>query len=625
MKRNKFTITLAILLAATMILSSCAPALHNPREHESGAIFKRNPSMLDFSQVDFDPWDISAGGMSQPLESKPWTILIYMNGSDLESKTGEATADIAEMLGSGVEIDKVNVIILTGGTKQWQRREIPSENLALWEVDSGNLVKLADLPKKSMGAAGTLSSFVQYGHEYFPAKRTGLILWDHGGGSIAGFGHDEHFDDELSLLELNYALKRSIKPTNQLEFIGFDACLMATVEVGVVVSDYAKYLVASQDLEPAEGWDYTFLRELSLRPNINGRAIGQYICDYYMNFFSEDDEHDHYLTLSVTETRKLQAVMETLGAFGAQSKSRISQDQEFAKLSEKRRTTKTFGGSSYRDSNSDMVDILDVCEEFRSVFIGQSEKLKTALSGAVVYNTHNAEHDIGGLSVYFIYHGKNQAQQNLDTYSELFMSAGYTNFLFAFAEELRAKQGTLNSVLTAFFSRPTRSRGEGVIENHDFDFSPVLYKEQRGQFHSVGNVCHESTESNFVWLALENYPLVSTKIIDDKSREVHSIQVRHNDKLGEMLVSIIKDSNSENNAPPHAKIMGMRYDNSPMKRKGLLSLKAGDRLELIDESGKSVHSLTIKNKVNLEYIQPVGYVEGLCATDIYGSKYYCKE
>ncbi len=34
---------------------------------------------------------------------------------------------------------------------------------------------------------------------------------------------------------------------------------MATVETAYIVRDYADYFIASQDLEPGEGWDYIWL------------------------------------------------------------------------------------------------------------------------------------------------------------------------------------------------------------------------------------------------------------------------------------------------------------------------------------------------------------------------------
>ena len=52
-------------------------------------------------------------------DSTSATVMVYLNGSDLESEYGEATYDIAEMVASGVG-KNVNVIVQTMGTRQWQ-------------------------------------------------------------------------------------------------------------------------------------------------------------------------------------------------------------------------------------------------------------------------------------------------------------------------------------------------------------------------------------------------------------------------------------------------------------------------------------------------------------------------
>ena len=46
--------------------------------------------------------------------------MVYMCASDLESEGGYATDDISEMLDATVD-SKINLIIETGGTTQWQK------------------------------------------------------------------------------------------------------------------------------------------------------------------------------------------------------------------------------------------------------------------------------------------------------------------------------------------------------------------------------------------------------------------------------------------------------------------------------------------------------------------------
>ena len=84
----------------------------------------------------------------------------------------------------------------------------------------------------------------------------GVILWDHGGGSISGVCFDEISDDSLSLREIDTGLLSTMKNagmTDTFEFIGFDACLMSTVETANVLASYSDYMIASEESEPGSG------------------------------------------------------------------------------------------------------------------------------------------------------------------------------------------------------------------------------------------------------------------------------------------------------------------------------------------------------------------------------------
>ena len=174
------------------------------------------------------------------------TLLIYMCGSDLESRRGYASDNIADMLEAQLP-HNVNVVIQTGGANSWQREEISASEIGRYEVRHGKLIKKDTQPLASMGDAETLASFLLYAEENYPAEQTSLILWDHGGGSVDGVCRDELFGDYLTLFELSAALA---KAQMHFSFIGFDACLMATYETAHAVQDYAHYLIRRAGITP---------------------------------------------------------------------------------------------------------------------------------------------------------------------------------------------------------------------------------------------------------------------------------------------------------------------------------------------------------------------------------------
>ena len=188
-----------------------------------------------------------------------------------------------EML-RGLASDEIQVIVETGGTKAWFIPDIDGSQNQRWKLENGGLTHLADLGPKNMGDPRTLTDFIVWGMENYPNNHYALIFWNHGGGSVLGFGADELFDgDSLTLDEIAKALSDAYDQTGRmLELVGFDACLMATVEAAYAVSPYANYLVASQELEPGHGWNYEpIMRYLSENPAASGAELGKVIVDSY--------------------------------------------------------------------------------------------------------------------------------------------------------------------------------------------------------------------------------------------------------------------------------------------------------------------------------------------------------
>ena len=69
----------------------------------------------------------------------------------------------------------------------------------------------------------------------------------------------------------------------KLEFIGFDACLMANVETAYALKDGASFLIASEETEPGTGWDYIkILNNLSKDSSQIGSTTGKVIVDSFI-------------------------------------------------------------------------------------------------------------------------------------------------------------------------------------------------------------------------------------------------------------------------------------------------------------------------------------------------------
>ncbi|MBQ1520179.1 MAG: hypothetical protein IIZ56_01755, partial [Clostridia bacterium] len=100
------------------------------------------------------------------------TLMVYMCGTDLESKYGMATNDLNEMLHATLNDDKLNIIVETGGTKQWKNSVMTPGTNQLWRVRKGGIEALnKDMGRMAMTKASTLSSFIQFCSKNYPADR----------------------------------------------------------------------------------------------------------------------------------------------------------------------------------------------------------------------------------------------------------------------------------------------------------------------------------------------------------------------------------------------------------------------------------------------------------------------
>ena len=139
-------------------------------------------------------------------EGQDWVIFVYLCGTDLESEGGAATADLIEMMEAGAG-GNIRFVVQTGGTAQWMAADvIPSDRAARFDIYDEDMFALWEGPQQNMGDPATLRGFMEWGFEQYSAQRFGLVLWNHGSGSINGVCFDELHDfDSLSLAELGEA------------------------------------------------------------------------------------------------------------------------------------------------------------------------------------------------------------------------------------------------------------------------------------------------------------------------------------------------------------------------------------------------------------------------------------
>ncbi|MDO4531185.1 MAG: clostripain-related cysteine peptidase [Bacillota bacterium] len=354
----------------------------------------------------------ACGGEEIPNKSmgaESWSVYWYLCGSDLETNYGSATADLMEML----EVDlpeNVNVVIQTGGADVWRNDAMDASKIQRWLYNSEDLYLMEELDNANMGDAETLYDFLDYANTNYPADNVAVIFWNHGGGSVSGVSFDENYGyDSLSLMEL-YEAFDAVWPADAenpaLELIGFDTCLMATIDTAAVFQNFAKYMVASEEWEPGNGWNYSgWLGALADAPWMNGEELGVAICDSYYEG-CEMYGTEEQVTLSLTDLTKLTPLLEAYEAFGEEAfLTAVEEPSFFAELGRVATTSENYGGNTRKQGYANMVDLGHFARQ-TAWMLPSAQAVSAAMEECVLYQVSGVYcPEATGLSCYYSYNG----------------------------------------------------------------------------------------------------------------------------------------------------------------------------------------------------------------------------
>lgn len=386
----------------------------------------------------------AAGGGTQPRRA--YTVMVYMVGSNLESRLGAATDDLDEMVASGVDFGRANVVVCTGGARRWNS-DISADQTSVLDLsrDEGDRLVAATDGTADMASPDMLASFVTFAENHYPADHYALILWDHGGGPLWGYGSDELYrGDTLTLPEMRQAMEQTplARDGRKLDWVGFDACLMASLENADLWSPYADYLVASEEVEAGSGWDYAFLEELNRTTEAGAlcKAAVDAYGSYYQEHASKTSNPD--VTLSVMDLAQVDAVTKALDGLSEDLVPRIDAGS-FAQVAQARSQAKAFGlaGVSGKGEGYDLVDLGDLCRQLDGLDASTAQALEEAVGQLVVCQTSNVE-GASGVSIYFPGDNGKLFEQGSVLLGDVAPSKGYEALVKAYATHWLEGEGS---------------------------------------------------------------------------------------------------------------------------------------------------------------------------------------
>lgn len=370
-----------------------------------------------------------------PHDKKQFTLMVYMVGTDLESEGGCATEDLREMAGAQVDASKVNIVVLTGGTEKWNNKVINSKKTMIYSMDKGAMTEEATFGKAAVSDPATMTAFINYAMTAFPADRYGIVMWNHGGGPIHGYGVDQLNDENsLGIKDIQKAFANSMLANQPAEFIGFDACLMATVETATLLQNYGKYLIASEEAEPGFGWNWNWLTALNENPAADGKDLGKVIAD---KFIDVCNSYDMEGTLSVIDLSKVQQLAASVDALSQVTNDTIAHSKKQVRhYAKERGRSKSFGNMG-DDESFDVVDIGSYAQQLKKDYPQQADNVQNALKQAVVYNKISDNmYDATGITLYSPYYCVEMADYSADVFASLGIMGNHNKLVRTLAKRL---------------------------------------------------------------------------------------------------------------------------------------------------------------------------------------------
>lgn len=277
-----------------------------------------------------------SGSEPSTAPDKQMFFAMYMVGSDLESSGNHGTNDLLDIVEgyrrlSTAERNNLGLLVAFGGSRKETWNGIRYADAVCLSRDAtdgifGNdtcysYVALKDTPAGNMSDKNSLIHFLTTAKDMSAGYKTVFMdFWDHGG-SYLGFGNDENFSKRcLATATMAEAFRATgFRP----RIIGFDACLMGSVEVAAKLYPHADYIVTSENSEPPHGWDYNLLIG-NYRNAPTARKLADAVVDGYID--SPAHASSEGKTLSVIETASYASFQDSLDRLSVKLAARVSSD-----------------------------------------------------------------------------------------------------------------------------------------------------------------------------------------------------------------------------------------------------------------------------------------------------------
>lgn len=354
----------------------------------------------------------SKSGSSLP----EWTFMVYLDADNNLESAGIDDFNEMETVGSNAQL---NIIVQFDRAKGQDTSNGDWTNTRRYYVTKDNdtstihSVILENMTEQDMGDPQTLTDFVLWTMQNYPAQHYLLSLWDHGGG-IRGCCWDDGSDgDNLDLPDLKTAFTDILNVTHQkIDIIGFDACLMGGVSIHYQLNPFADIIVASEATESNDGWPYDLiLSDIAKDPTIDPETVARKLVEHYVESYGTLEP---WVTQAAFRTEEMKQVFHDIDTVADILKKNLPLYE--ASIADSRENTESYDltkEAPYMPEMSgypmcDLWDFLDQLKRpehgtaFDEELMNATMVLKNSISAArIAYGSGTDEPHSHGLSIYF--------------------------------------------------------------------------------------------------------------------------------------------------------------------------------------------------------------------------------
>lgn len=355
-----------------------------------------------------------------------WTVMVYMDADNNLNQFGINDINEMEAVGSTANL---SIIVLFDGNgygdskiyKIDKDQDGYNATIVSTVVDDGGKVISNSTKEANMVDPNTLLSFGKFVFDNYPAQHYLLSIWDHGeklfGASYGSDGHDvngnsiPYYTNGLSMIQIDEVLKNLTKYIDRkIDIVGFDACYLGFVETCYQFSQYADYFIGAEDVEPDNGWNYTFLSAIANNSLVEPAELAkEAVIAYdneYRSTFSYEKFSDNYTLAAVDLYSLMNFFIPLLDNFSSELQKYMHAYQ--TELRNLRNVTETYNNGPHWSGNTYNADLYHFVELVATdttlpESLRNSAMCLTENYSKVIIANSNSSYDKNahGISIYF--------------------------------------------------------------------------------------------------------------------------------------------------------------------------------------------------------------------------------